>query len=210
MKLKYAAAAAVVLAVVFWIGCYFWDRVLLYYASVVLALLAGGGLFQVYLARHRLKLQNLTQEREEIRAEQRAHHELFATLTQELRTPLQAINGYVELLQRQELSPEQMQLVQAIQDASAHTAQLAGAGQDYARIQAGKFNPDKHDCFLNTLMRNLETVLRPLALDKNLKFEIRPATSLPARIRTDAHRLQLSLLCLARHALRCTDKGRAA
>jgi CheY-like chemotaxis protein len=76
---------------------------------------------------------------------------------------------------------------------------------DFSKIEAGKLDVDIIDCSLRELFIAIESLMRPVATEKGLEFEIVESNALPAQIRTDPARLHQCLINLV--AMKFTEEG---
>jgi CheY-like chemotaxis protein len=78
---------------------------------------------------------------------------------------------------------------------------------DLAKIQAGKFSVEINDCSLTELVDGVTVLMKPVAEEKNLEFNVRPCDPLPAGIRTDSVRVRQCLINLIGNAIKFTEAG---
>jgi PAS domain S-box-containing protein len=101
---------------------------------------------QQELDRHRLHLETLVQERtaaletakNDAERANRAKSEFLSHMSHELRTPMNAILGFSQVLESEDISPEQLDFAHEIHRAGAHLLQLINELLDLSRIEAGK------------------------------------------------------------------------
>jgi signal transduction histidine kinase len=137
--------------------------------------------------------------------------EFLSFATHELRTPLNVVSGYAELLRDGvygELTPSQIEALEAIRDQTAVIAQLSSQLLDIGRLESGGFSLEIRDVSPATLLHRVERAFDPLARQKDiaLAFELDPA--LPDRVPLDAHRICDQVLGnLVSNALKFTPEG---
>jgi len=136
-----------------------------------------------------------------------AKSEFLANISHELRTPLNAIIGFSQVLAEQDLSDEQRHYMDIIRESSENLLQLINDVLDFSRIEVGKLDVQISDCPLGCLLAITESLMRPAAMEKGLKFEILQCGELPAKIRTDSARLRQCLINLIGNAIKFTEKG---
>jgi signal transduction histidine kinase len=85
--------------------------------------------------------EDLRRENQELRELNRVKSDFLALLSHEFRTPLQAIFGYTELLEREihgPLTDSQRQDIARIQQSEQHLLGLLAAIQDFAKLESGQ------------------------------------------------------------------------
>ena len=78
---------------------------------------------------------------------------------------------------------------------------------DFSKIEAGRLELDVADCSLDELLGSVESLMRMVALEKELEFEILQCDDLPERIVTDSDRVFQCLVNLAGNAIKFTEEG---
>ena len=136
-----------------------------------------------------------------------AKSEFLANISHELRMPLNAIIGFSQVLAEQDLTDEQGRYVDIIRESSENILQLINDILDFSRIEIGVLDVQISDCSLGCLLAVTESLMRPAAMEKKLKFEILQCGELPAQIRTDSARLRQCLINLISNAIKFTEKG---
>jgi signal transduction histidine kinase/CheY-like chemotaxis protein/HPt (histidine-containing phosphotransfer) domain-containing protein len=144
--------------------------------------------------------------REAIVANQ-AKSEFLANMSHEIRTPMNAIIGFSQILAEEDLTNEQREHTNIICDSGKHLLELINDILDFSKIEAGKLDVEMAECSLKHLLARIESMMRPVALRKGLKFEIREDNGLPANICTDPDRLQQCLVNLVNNAIKFTEEG---
>ena len=140
-------------------------------------------------------------------AADRAKSEFLANMSHEIRTPMNAIIGFSELLAEEDLTDEQRHHLGIIIESGKNLLQLINDILDFSKIEAGKLDIEVMDCSLEQTLAVIESLLRPEAIEKGLKFEILQCTPLPVEIKTDPVRLRQCLINLVNNAIKFTEKG---
>jgi len=136
-----------------------------------------------------------------------AKSEFLANISHEIRTPLNAIIGFSQVLAEQDLSDEQRHYADIIRESSENLLQLIEDVLDFSRIEVGKLDIQISEYSLGCLLAITESLMRPAAMEKGLKFEILQCGELPAQIRTDSVRLRQCLINLIGNSIKFTEKG---
>ena len=117
-----------------------------------------------------------------IKAEQsdRTKSEFLANMSHEMRTPLNAIKGYINLLKKESNSEVQKQYLDIVSQSSTHLLNLIDDILDLSKIEAQQLMIIKNvcslkliiaDCFL-TVSKELEKLNRNIILNYNISSEI--------------------------------------
>ncbi len=140
-------------------------------------------------------------------AASRAKSEFVAALNHELRTPLQAITGFTELLRTLDLPPERRQAaLEHIGAATEHVLSMVDDLLDIAKIEADALPIRVEPVELCALLDEVLTLLAPLAEEHHVM--LRPAV--PARgsaVRADRRRLRQVLINLVTNGIRYNRAG---
>ena len=136
-----------------------------------------------------------------------AKSSFLASMSHEIRTPMNAILGFVDLLLQEKMTDEQLNYVQVVHRSAENLLSLLNDILDFSRIEAGKMKIEVSECSLPNLLEDLDSMMRPLAKQKGLTFEILQCRELPEQIRTDPVRLRQCLLNLTNNAIKYTETG---
>ena len=144
---------------------------------------------------------------EEALAANQTKSNFLANMSHKIRTPMNAVIGFSEILKQDGLTCEQKKYVSLIYDSGKHLLKLIDNILDLSKIEAGKLETEIIDCDLANLLGDVESLMRPAAIDKGLKFEVLQCGQLPAKIRTDCSRLRQCLINLTNNAIKFTEQG---
>jgi PAS domain S-box-containing protein len=149
----------------------------------------------------------LREARDLAEAGDRAKGQFLATMSHEVRTPLNGIVGFTSLLLDTGLSQEQREYVQTIRMSTEALIQLTGDILDFARIESGKLKLEPLACDpLESVEESLD-LLAAKAAEKKLVILHRVAEDVPSAVITDGGRLRQVLVNLVGNAIKFTDKG---
>jgi PAS domain S-box-containing protein len=148
--------------------------------------------------------------REEAEAANRAKSDFLALLSHEFRTPLQAIFGYTELLEREihgPLTHAQRRDLQRIQQSQQLLLGLITAILDFARIESGQaIEMHLAPTALHEILGNMEGLIGSQLETKDLKYQYR-CDDVSTAARADAAKVQQILLNLLANAIKFTPFG---
>jgi signal transduction histidine kinase/CheY-like chemotaxis protein len=150
---------------------------------------------------------SLVKARDKAEAANLAKSEFLANMSHEIRTPMSAVLGFAELLQTTDLNEEQAQYVSIIQRGGKNLLGLINDILDFSKIEAGKMQIEKTEFELVPVMGEIESLLHPMAAQKNIEFKIMYGKILPLKIITDRNRLYQCLLNIVNNAIKFTETG---
>jgi signal transduction histidine kinase len=132
----------------------------------------------------------------------------LASMSHEMRTPLNAVLGFAELLRMQaidELTERQDKYVQNIARAGRHLLALTNDVLDLSKIEAGRMDLEIADVELAEVVGDAEEILRPLSDAKSLSLTI---DGFELCVKADRLRLTQVLVNLLSNAVKFTpDQG---
>jgi signal transduction histidine kinase/CheY-like chemotaxis protein/purine-cytosine permease-like protein len=131
-----------------------------------------------------------------------------AGMTHELRSPLNSILGYTQILLKNPQTEGWLrESLSTIQHSGQHMHALIDGSLELARIEAGRLRLDLAPLPLPELVQNVEGMLRPQAEARGLRFVVQTEGIMPGWIRADAKRLRQILINLLSNAVRFTERG---
>jgi len=177
---------------------------LLYLSMIPVLLLAERG-------RRRLtaSLDSIAEERrrgEETARVSELKSTFLASMSHEMRTPLNAVLGFTQLLRTPgfgALTERQDKYVLNIDRAGRHLLALTNDVLDLSKIEAGRMDLDISDVELAVVVRDAEEILRPLSDAKSLKLTVDPFA---LWARADRLRLTQVLINLLSNAIKFTPE----
>jgi len=199
--------AAVCLAGISFLGVIVSTDYWLQNASLAWGLLAGLVAIPAYLTS---LLRALTRATEEARRANEAKSLFVANMSHEFRTPLNGIVGMSELLVTTRLSEEQRECAEVMQASARSLLSLIEDVLDISTIEAGKLKLHEVDFRLADLLRGVQLMLQPAAVDKGLTFEIKVAHGVSDSLRGDVDHLRQILVNLVSNAIKFTEHGRVS
>lgn len=130
-----------------------------------------------------------------------------ANISHELRTPMNAIGGFTELLKKSSLNSEQGEYADAIGMATENLTAMINDILDVAKIEAGKIEFERRVFNVRDVMRKTHILLSPKADQTGIKFTWSCDENIPAYIVSDDLRLTQVLVNLVGNAVKFTEKG---
>lgn len=133
--------------------------------------------------------------------------QFLATMSHEMRTPLNGILGMADLLMDTGLDPNQSNFAKNIKQSGVALLDLINAILDYAKLDTGQaqlrvdsFNP-------TTLCEQIAELLAPKAAEKGIEISALIHPQVPKGLRGDASKLRQLLINLVGNAVKFTEEG---
>ncbi len=133
--------------------------------------------------------------------------QFLASISHEMRTPMNAILGMSNILLQMDMPTEQNGLVQNIKNSSEILLGVVNDILEISAIQNGKVVFENQPFDLTELMNNLINVMQYKAQEKDIYLEILTEPDVPQHISGDKLRLNQVLYNLVGNAIKFTDHG---
>jgi signal transduction histidine kinase len=136
--------------------------------------------------------------------------EFVSIASHELRTPINVMLGYLQLLQENvygDLTAKQREICETLTSQTQLLSRLVRQLLDVSRFEAGGGKLDVHPMVLEDFLRDLERAFRVLALQREVNFEVRIEPDIPREVYWDSERVNEVLGNLLSNAFRFTARG---
>ncbi|MGI5922748.1 MAG: response regulator [Lentisphaeria bacterium] len=143
-------------------------------------------------------------------AANRAKSDFLANMSHEVRTPINGIIGFIDLLQDTPLNREQHEYLDLVGSSSRQLLALVNEILDFTRLEAGQASIVLEDFDLEKLLEDAAGNIAAVAAAKQLEMVVVIPPELPTALRGDAFHLQQIILNLTTNAIKFTDKGEIA
>ncbi len=157
------------------------------------------------------ELESLRRGKEAAEHANRTKSEFLAAYSHELRNPLSAMLGLVDLLMEGTAclagTPSCLQELRAIQQNGRFLLDLTNELLDLAKFEVGKLRVERQPTAPAQVVEEVIAALRPRAEAKGLTLTVEYVTPIPATITTDALRLRQILINLVSNAIKFTMRG---
>jgi len=150
----------------------------------------------------------LQDAKEQADAANSAKSRYLTGISHELRSPLNAILGYAQLLEKDPDMPvHRRDALGVIRRSGEHLADLIEGLLDISKIEAGRLDLHLDQVRLALLIDQLVNMFRLQAEAKGLHFIFECKDKLPELVKTDEKRLRQILINLLSNAIKYTEKG---
>ncbi len=136
-----------------------------------------------------------------------AKSEFLSVMSHELRSPLNGVLGFAELLSDTTLDDEQESYVQTISKSGSHLLAVVNDILDFSSIERGALAIDVAPVAVAELVKSSEQAVQKTAADKGLEFRCDVAVGVPEQIIGDARRIRQILINLLANAVKFTASG---
>lgn len=166
----------------------------------------------IYAAGRDITLAKLAEEqmkaaKEAAEAASRAKSEFLATISHEIRTPINAILGMTSLLLDTSLDPQQQDWVQTIRYGGEVLLNLINDILDFSKIESQKLELEEIPFSLPQLVEELLDLMAAQAQSKDLELVAWVDPNLPPTLIGDPNRLRQILANLLSNAIKFTPQG---
>ncbi len=153
----------------------------------------------------------LRQAKKRAEAATRVKSEFLANMSHELRTPMTAILGYTELLLEDgdlaRAPTRRIEALRTLKRNGQHLMRILTDILDLSKIEAGKIEVEHISTSPCEVIADIESVMRSVAEEKGIRFEVTYVNKIPSKIETDPTRLRQILMNLVGNAIKFTEKG---
>ncbi|MEM6811629.1 MAG: ATP-binding protein [Pseudomonadota bacterium] len=153
------------------------------------------------------KTEEMRIAKEDADSANKAKSAFLAVVTHEIRTPMTGIMGMVKLLLDSNLSKEQNNYANTIQESGDSMLTLLNDILDFEKIQQGKMSFENISFDLRRMINGVYTLMNGHAIQKNIKLEIKIGDNVPQYVFGDPTRLRQVLLNFTGNAVKFTNEG---
>lgn len=180
------------------------------WVQIVERRMRDGGLvgFRVDITELKLKERELLQAKERAEASNQAKSTFLATVSHEVRTPLNGVLGLLGLVRESELDGQQRRYLDTAYISGQNLLQILNEILDISKMEAGTLELQNEDFDTRALIESVANLIRPQCNMRGLEFDVQLRQGVPDRLRGDSGRIRQILLNLCNNAVKFTDQGR--
>jgi PAS domain S-box-containing protein len=150
----------------------------------------------------------LLRAKEAAESADRAKSEFLAMVSHEIRTPINGVIGFAQILADSPLSPEQREQVAIIKSSGESLEKLIGDILDLSKIEANKIEIESAPFGLHKCVEEIIVFFQPRARAAALTITATIDPDVPVIVNSDEARLRQILTNLVGNALKFTERGR--
>lgn len=155
----------------------------------------------------RVRTEELAQAKQVAESANRAKSLFLANMSHEFRSPMNAIIGFSEILDKLVQDSRQRQYVTRIHDSGNALMRLLSDILDFSKIEAGKIDLRQDQVALRHVLEDVCQMFSKRVEEKDLTFSLEVAQEVPALVLLDGGRLRQILLNLIDNAIKFTKAG---
>jgi len=140
-------------------------------------------------------------------AASQAKSQFLANISHEIRTPINSVIGFSELLKGTSLNEEQKVFVNSLNDSANFLFELVNQILDFTKMEAGKVELFRERTNLIELSNSVHKTLMPLASAKNINFELKVDIGESDCVLLDETRIRQVLVNLVSNGIKFTERG---
>jgi len=152
-------------------------------------------------------LRQHSQARLEAEATARMKSDFLATMSHEMRTPLNGIIGMTSVLLSRQLGELERDYIETIRQAGEALRGIVDDVLDLSKIEAGKLRLERVDFEVARSVTDALHIVQTMASQKPLKLVVKHDPRLPKWVRGDVTRIRQILLNLLSNAIKFTEEG---
>jgi PAS domain S-box-containing protein len=145
--------------------------------------------------------------RREAERANRAKSDFLSRMSHDLRTPLNAVLGFAQLLEMDNLTADQRESVAQILEAGRHLLDLLNEVLDISRIESGNLSLSPEPVSVAEIVDQVVKLMRPLGKPGHIDVRALPSATRVRYVRADRQRLNQILLNLMSNAIKYNRRG---
>ncbi len=144
---------------------------------------------------------------EEAEALAQAKSNFLATMSHEIRSPMQSIYGFLELINEENISDKVRGMLTTARKSSSELLEILDDILDLAKVEANKIELDDFETPIHTLARGVIEAMEVKVFSDSVKLETEIDDDVPFMIMGDPTRIRQILLNLIGNSIKFTERG---
>ncbi len=184
-----------------------YQRMAIFSIGVVILLIIILILFFRNLQRNQTYQQVLKMAKDEAESLAKAKEMFVATVSHEMRTPVNAIYGLTEQMLQKTNSAEMSADLEVVHKSAEHLIALVNDTLDFSKIESQKLKIEQIDFFPDEIIKEVYTLHKDSAQKKGVELIVRNNTKKNMALQGDPIRLKQILINLTTNAIKFTNQG---
>ena len=180
-----------------------------YTYAIIVALFSSLIVALLWFWTKRLKQEVILRKQAELRSEQAnlLKSQFLANMSHEVRTPMNAIIGFSDLLKKTQLNSKQHRYAEAVETSAKSLLAIINDILDLSKIEAGMLKIENEKFNIHKLFNDLKLIFTHSVQQKKLFFDIEFSPDFPEIIIGDEVRLRQVLTNLLSNSVKFTSEG---
>ena len=149
----------------------------------------------------------LRQAKDEADEARRAQADFFAVMSHEMRTPLNGISTSLKLMGSEQLSNEDLRMLQIAKKSAYNLESVVDHVLNYSKLQADGFENQPFDFDIREMVEGVIMILSPKATEQRSVITSQIDNDIPVTIKVDEPKLRQVLINLVSNAAKFTQSG---
>jgi len=137
----------------------------------------------------------------------KAKTEFLTNMSHELKTPLNGVIGYADLLIMSDLGQKEKEFAKNVKESGSLLLKIVDRILDYSVYEKGDMEIDIRKCNFSQLIKSVVSEVESQIRDKKLNFDLNVSPEIPEFIYIDGSKLVQILGNLLSNAVKFTDRG---
>ena len=137
----------------------------------------------------------------------KSREQLMATITHDMRSPLNTVIGFTDLLQKSSLTPQQNHYLETVQKSGDYMLNLVNDLLDFSKLEAGKIKIEKIPFNPKKIVEDVLAVSLPTPLKDGVEIKTELSEEVNQMFKSDPFRIKQILTNLLTNAYKFTDAG---
>lgn len=177
--------------------------------GIISVVLAIGFVIMIFkdASRSQQYSKNLEQSNATAQSLLKSREQLMATITHDMRSPLNTVLGFTDLLKKTAVDAKQMRYLDTVQKSGDYILKLVNDLLDFAKLEAGKISIEKIPFNPKKLIEDVIVVSLPQPLKEGVEIRTEIPDELDAIFLSDPFRIKQILANLITNAYKFTEEG---
>lgn len=134
-------------------------------------------------------------------------NQFLANMSHEVRTPMNSIMGFSELLRQNETKPEKLQFIRSIHKSSQYLLQIISDILDFSKLENNQISFEKKPFSVEFEIKTELDHFKDLAKEQNLQLDLEFDSNLPNTLYSDVSRIKQVMNHLISNAIKFSFSG---